>query len=102
MGYMYEGSYYGDDDTHDEYGGSVSDLIDELRDVINDGSELDDDFQGWLDDISGSDLFWRFWSDGDDCDDIIEDYLSSKLDGVAYGDDPFMGAVWVDDHEGER
>lgn len=99
MGYMYEGSYYGDDDTHDEYGGSVSDLIDELRDVINDGCELDDDFQGWLDDISGSDVFWRFWIDGDDCDGIIEDYLSSKLDGMAYGDDSYMGVEWVDDPE---
>lgn len=98
MGYMYEGSYYGDDDTHDEYGGSVSDLIDELRDVINDCG-LDDDFQEWLDDISGSDVFWRFWSDGDDCDDVIEDYLSSKLDDMAYGDDSFMGVEWVDEDD---
>ena len=99
MGYMYEGSYYGDDDTHDEYGGDRSDLIDELRDIINDSGELGEDFAAWLNDQTGSDVFWRFWSDGEDCDDIIEDYLDQRLEYVEYCGDSFMGVEWVEDAE---
>lgn len=99
MGYMYEGSYYGDDDTHDEYGGSVDDLIDELRDVISDRVELGDDFAAWLNDQAGSDVFWRFWSYGEDCDDIVEDYLGQRLESMEYSDDSFMGVEWVEDRE---
>lgn len=99
MGYMYEGSYYGDDDTHDEYGGDRSDLMDELCDVINDGAGLDDDFAAWLNDQAGSDVFYRFWSYGEDCDDIIMDYLDQRLECVEYGGDSFMGVEWVEDRE---
>ena len=103
MGFMYEGSYYGDDEDREDYTGTIDDLRNELCEDIDGSRGLDSDLAEWLDnEYAPSDLFDRFWGDGNGCFDIIEEFAEYVLETVEAEGGSMCGVDYVDDEEGEE